>query len=79
MMRGRKSADFMTPMELFLKYPFVEKYGWSATKIGIFFHAELLVGYLCHTDGKKAMILEASFIELLNRCDVVREEKKILY
>lgn len=56
--------NFYTPAELVERYPDAKKIGWSATKIGIFFRAGLLLGYYSSSE-RKAMISEASFVRLV--------------
>jgi hypothetical protein len=56
--------DFLTPEELAQKYPQVQDIGWTSSKIGVFFSAGLLIGKQCKKE-KKSLILESSFIELM--------------
>ena len=63
-MGARDLGDFYSPSELFEKYPQVAKFGWTAVKIGVFFHAGLLSGYFSIKE-RKALIEENSFFELI--------------
>ncbi len=57
--------NYLTPQELSEAYPQIFQLKWSAITIGIFFNSGLLLG---HRNGKvyKAMIVESSFIDLMN-------------
>ena len=66
-----------SPTELLEIYPEVVKLGWSATKIGIFFRAGLLVGFLSGKENK-AMITEESFIKLIKFVSEVNSDRNIL-
>jgi hypothetical protein len=68
--------DFYTPEELINLYPQVKMIGWTSSKIGIFFSSGLLVGYTCKKE-KKALILEASFIELIDFYNAVILKKQL--
>jgi hypothetical protein len=68
--------DFYTPEELIQKYPQVKMVGWTSTKIGIFFHSGLLIGYHSGKE-RKALILEDSFIELVDYMNHVAFKKQV--
>lgn len=57
--------NYLTPQELTEAYPQIIQLKWSAITIGIFFNSGLLLG---HRNGKdhKALIIESSFIDLVN-------------
>lgn len=68
--------DLYTPEELIQKYPQVKMIGWTSTKIGIFFHSGLLIGYQSRKE-RKALILEDSFIELVDYMNHVALKKQV--
>ncbi len=72
------SSDYLSPEELMNLYPQVKLLGWSSSKIGVFFSSGLLLGY---RSGKeyKALILESSFLELIEYTNGVNEKRKIKY
>jgi len=57
-------------------YPKAKKIGWTATKIGIFFRAGLLVGFISGKENK-AMILEESFLKLIKYVNEVNRDRDI--
>lgn len=63
-MRARVVESLYTPAELIEKYPQVQKFGWTAVKIGMFYHSGLLFGRYSHLE-KKSLIQENSFIRLM--------------
>ncbi len=56
--------EYHAPEEIMHRFPQVKKFGWNSSKIGIFFHSGLLIGYFCGKE-KKALVLESSFQELI--------------
>jgi hypothetical protein len=68
--------DFYTPEELIQRYPQVKMIGWTDTKIGIFFHAGLLIGFQCRKE-RKALILESSFVELVEYLNHVTLKRQV--
>ena len=57
---------FYTISELFKKYSFVkDSYNWNIPAIGMFFNSHLLRGYISKKQSHQIMILEESFLELL--------------
>ncbi len=72
------SSDYLSPEELMNLYPQVKLLGWSSSKIGTFFSSGLLLGYRCGKEYK-ALILESSFIELIEYTNGVNEKRKIKY
>ena len=69
-------AKLFTPAELIEIYPNVNAIGWTSTKIGIFFRAGLLNGFISGKE-KKALITEESFIDLMKYYDIVTSKKKL--
>lgn len=68
--------EYHAPEEIMQRFPQVKKFGWNSSKIGIFFHSGLLIGYFCGKE-KKAMILESSFIELIEFTNTVVLKKQV--
>jgi len=70
--------NYLSPEELMQQYPQVQSLGWCASKIGIFFSSGLLVGY---RSGKeyKALILESSFVDLVEFANGVTLKKQIKF
>lgn len=70
------SQNYLSPEELMHRFPQVESLGWCSSKIGIFFSSGLLIGY---RSGKeyKALILESSFIELVEYANGITLKKRI--
>lgn len=68
--------DYHTPDELMQRFPQVRTLGWNSSKIGVFFSSGLLIGYHCGKE-KKAMILESSFIELIEFTNTVVLKKQV--
>lgn len=68
--------DYHTPDELMQRFPQVRMLGWNSSKIGIFFSSGLLIGYHCGKE-KKAMILESSFIELIEFTNTISVKKQV--
>lgn len=68
--------NHLSPEELMKKFPQVASLGWCASKIGIFYSSGLLIGY---RSGKeyKALILESSFVELMEYVNGVTMKKQI--
>jgi len=63
--------DHLTPEELIHKYPqVVDELDWNASKVGIFFSSGLLLGYRNGRESK-ALIVEASFLELVDYATVI--------
>jgi hypothetical protein len=68
---NRTRCDHLTPDELVHKYPqVINELDWNASKVGIFYSAGLLLGY---RNGRecKALIVEASFMELIDYASVI--------
>lgn len=72
------ARDFLTPEELMQRYPQVITLGWCSSKIGMFYNSGLLIG---HRSGResKALILESSFIELMEYVNQVTEKKHLKF
>lgn len=68
------ASDYLTPAELVQRYPNVRGIGWSATKIGIFYKAGLLVGYYSSSE-RKVLIQAQSFIQLVHYANSLAMEK----
>lgn len=68
--------NYLTPDELIQKYPQVKDISWTSSKIGVFFSAGLLLGKICKKE-KKALILESSFIELIEYYNHVVLKKQL--
>ena len=66
-----------SPSELVELYPQVNKLGWTATKIGIFFRSGFLVGFLSGKENK-ALITEESFVKLLQFIAEVNGDRNML-
>lgn len=65
-----------SPSELMELYPQAAKLGWTPTKIGIFFRAGLLVGFVGGKENK-AMITEQSFLKLIDFVNDVNHDRHI--
>lgn len=70
------TLDYYTPDELMQRYPQVKMLGWNSSKIGIFFSSGLLIGYHGGKE-KKALILESSFIELIEFANTISVKKQV--
>ncbi len=70
------TLDYYTPEELMERFPQVERLGWNASKIGIFFSSGLLVGHSGRKE-RKALILESSFIELIEFANTISVKKQV--
>lgn len=68
--------EYHTPEELMQRFPQVKKFGWNSSKIGIFFHSNLLIGYFCGRE-KKGLILESSFQELIEFTNGVFRKRNV--
>lgn len=68
--------DYYTPEELMQRFPQVKTLGWSSSKIGIFFSSGFLIGYHSGKE-KKALILESSFIELIEFTNNIFIKKQV--
>jgi len=66
-----------SPSELLELYPKATMIGWTATKIGIFFRAGLLVGFISGKENK-ALITEESFIKLMRYVTEVNNDRNIM-
>lgn len=71
-----KRIQHYSPTELIEMYPGVLKLGWSAMKIGTFFRAGLLVGFISGKENK-AMITEESFLKLIKYVTQVNRDRDI--
>ncbi len=69
-------SKLFSPSELVELYPKVKSYGWTPTKIGIFFRAGLLNGFISGKENK-ALILEESFIDLMNYFNITSEKRRL--
>jgi hypothetical protein len=71
-------CNLLTPEELMEKYEQVLSWGWSASKIGTFFSSGLLLG---HRNGKeyKALIIETSFLDLMDYVNIVAIKRQLKY
>jgi|GEM_PF-1094841 len=70
-------VNHMTPEEIMEEYPEIgRKWNWTASKIGTFYSAKLLLG---HRNGKenKALIVERSFQELVEYVNGIQEKMKL--
>ena len=67
-----------TPTELIELYPDAKKVGWTPTKIGIMFRCGLLVGFISGKE-RTSMILEVSFVELMEFYNSVNQKKDIKF
>ncbi|MBI1836451.1 MAG: hypothetical protein HYR91_04210 [Flavobacteriia bacterium] len=72
------SSNYLTPEELMNLYPQVKLLGWSSSKIGTFFSSGLLLGYRCGKEYK-ALILESSFIELMEYTNLVNDKRRLKF
>jgi hypothetical protein len=67
-METKSTLNFLTPVQLIEKYPQMKDWGWTASKIGIFYYCGLV-------NGKRRMfksyILESSFLELIEFANLV--------
>lgn len=68
--------NYFTPEELMQKYPEVKSIGWTSSKLGIFANSGLLIA-LQHKREKKTLILESSFIELIEFYNSVVLKKQV--
>jgi hypothetical protein len=68
--------NFLTPQELMHSYPQVKRLGWNSAKIGVFFSSGMLQGYCCVKE-RRSMILESSFLELMDYVDTVTAKKRL--
>ncbi len=68
--------DYYTPEELMQRFPQLKMLGWNSSKIGIFFSSGLLIGYHSGKE-KKALILESSFIELIEFTNTISVKKQV--
>lgn len=66
-----------SPSELLELYPKATMIGWTAVKIGMFFRAGLLVGYMSGKENK-ALITERSFIKLMQYVTEVNRDRDIM-
>jgi hypothetical protein len=56
---------YLTPAEVIELYPDLKvKFGWNASKIGLFYKSKLLIGY-DDASTKKSYIKKSSLIELI--------------
>lgn len=68
--------DYLTPEELLNRYPQIKALEWGVVKIGKFYTAGLLQGYRCNKENK-SLILESSFINLIQFANNVTKEKEL--
>ena len=66
-----------SPAELVEIYPQVAKLGWTSVKIGMMFRCGLFVGYISGKENK-AMIMEASFVELMRHVSKVNKMRNLI-
>ena len=68
--------NYLTPQELVEFYPQIIQLKWGSIVIGMFFNSGLLLG---HRNGKdhKALIVESSFIDLVNYVNYIELKYQI--
>jgi hypothetical protein len=75
--KSARAYDLFTPDELIHKYPTAHIFSWDATKIGIFFSGNLLMGFRSTKEHNKALIIEDSFLNLFNYASSLDLRKQI--
>ena len=68
--------NLMTPVDLFEAYPSVELNSWTASEIGMFANCSLLISNKKNV-GRSCLIVEQSFINLIDYSNGVLEWKKV--